>query len=432
MEKMIETASTNDKNALRELAKAYVEVANSEEMAERKQLWRDLHDLKPERPMILFEPFSLDGFLSDHQFKCKEPELFNVEKKLMFALKQYEQIGDDIVLEPYFRMAWSGEDLTVIGKNFGKIKIIEHGAKTDSLAFASNFPIKTPDDIKKLTPRTFKIDRKPVISMKNRLEDIFGDILPIKLENCDNFVSIIGDQHFTGNNFIGLTWDVFKLIGAENMMFWAYDHPEAVHELCKFLVDDKKRFYQFLLDEKLLSFNTDNQFGGPSSYGYVSKLPACETDKKVELKDLWVFADSQESEPFSPDMFKEFFLPYIAEIANSFGLSYYGCCEKIDDRFEYIEKEIHNIRTVSVSGWSNLSKMGELLDSKYVYSRKPVPAFVSGPEPYWDHVEKEAIQTKKATKNCNLEIIFRDIYSSNCTTSRAAELVKKWRRIIGI
>lgn len=76
--------------------------------------------------------------------------------------------------------------------------------------------------------------------------------------------------------------------------------------------------------------------------------------------------------------------------------------------------------------------MGELLGNRYVYSRKPVPEYVSGTEPDWDLVEKEAIQTKNATKNCNLEIIFRDVYSSNCSPSRAMEWVKRWKRIIGI
>src|SRR5437763_1812345 len=83
--------------------------------------------------------------------------------------------------------------------------------------YLSNFPIKTPDDIKKLTPRTFSIDRKVSLDYKKRLEDAFGDILPVKLGNFDNFDFDLGNQPFTGNNFIGVTWDLFKLIGAESM-----------------------------------------------------------------------------------------------------------------------------------------------------------------------------------------------------------------------
>lgn len=428
MEKINET----DKKTLRELAQKYREISEKEEMGKRKQLWRDLHDLKPKRPMILFEPFSLEAFLSDYQFKCIDPELKNVENRMVCLIRQYEQLDDDLVLEPYFRIGWWGKNISATAKEYGEIKIEEYGSKDPSLAYISNFPVKTPDDIKKLKPRNFIIDKKPSLNLKSKLEDIFGDILPVKLANFDNFDIKNGDQPFLGNNFIGITWDIFKLIGAQNMMLWAYDFPDAIHVLCRFLTDDRKSFYRFMIDEKLLDFNTDNQFAGPSSYGYVSGLPPVGSEKKVELKDLWGWPESQESQPFSPSMFNEFFLPYIAEIANMFGLTYYGCCETVTDRFEYIEKAIHNLRTVSVSGWSNFEKAGELLNKRYVYSRKPVPAYVSTETPNWDLVKKEARQTSIATKNGCLEVIFRDAYSKNVTIKRASEWISIWKKAMSI
>ncbi|MCL5072634.1 MAG: hypothetical protein M1308_17340 [Actinobacteria bacterium] len=424
--------SQNDVKVLRELAKRYMEIAQMDVMPERKRLWKDLHDLKPQRPMIIFEPFWLDGYLDDYKLRCEDNMLQNVEKRMMFAIRQFEEMDDDIVIEPYFRIAWWGPELVVTGKDFGEIKIEEHQAKVAGLAYLSNFPIKTPDDIKRLTPRTFKVDKKPTLEMKDKLENIFGDILPIKLGNFDNFDFDLGNQPFTGNNFIGVTWDLFKLIGTEKIMTWVYDHPDALHTLCRFLVDDKKRFYQFLKDEKLLDFNTDNQFAGPSCYGYVSDLPACDTDREVELKDCWTWPESQETECMSPKMFAESFLPYIAEIANMFGLSYYGCCERMDDRFPYVKQAIKNLRIVSVSHWNDFKKAGELLGKDYVYSRKPTPAYVSGETANWDLVEKEAIQTRDATKNGCLEIICRDVYSSKCTPARAKEWIKMWKNIVGI
>ncbi len=432
MQENNKTIGQNDRKYLRELAKRYMEIAQMDIMTERKKLWKVLHDLKPQRPMIIFEPFWLDGYLNDYKFKCEDWELQNVEKRIMFAVKQFEEMEDDIVVEPCFRIAWWGEGLVVTGKDFGEIKIEEHQAKEAGLAYLSNFPIKTPDDIKRLTPRSFRIDRKPTLKMKEKLESVFGDILPVKIGNFDNFDFDLGNQPFTGNNFIGVTWDLFKLIGTERIMTWVYDYPEALHELCRFLVDDKKRFYKFLVEEKLLDFNTDNQLAGPSCYGYVSDLPACGTDKDVELKDLWTWPESQETEAMSPKMFSEFFLPYIAEIANMFGLSYYGCCERMDDRFEYVRKAIKNLRIVSVSHWNDFQKAGELLGKDYVYSRKPTPAYVSGETANWDLVEKEAIQTRDATKNGCLEIICRDVYSSKCTPSRAKEWVKMWKKVVGI
>lgn len=427
-----ESANNNERAALRELAQKVADIANSDLMAERKKLWKALHDLKPQRPMILFEPFSIEGYLSDYEFQCNEPYLRNVETRLIFLIKQFEHLDDDVVFEPYFRLPWWGKGLTATGKEYGEVKIEEHKAQKESLAYVSNFPIKTPDDLKKLKPRIFEIDKKPVLDLKDKLDDIFGDILPVMPGNFDNFDIEPGNQPFTGNNFIGITWDVFKLIGAEKMMLWAFDHPEALHELCRFLVDDRKSFYKFMLEKQFLDFNTDNQFAGPSSYGYVSDLPACGTAKKVELKDLWTWPESQESEPFSPAMFNEFFLPYIAEIANMFGLSYYGCCERVTDRLEYIQKAIKNLRTVSISGWSDFDRAAELLGNRYVYSRKPVPAYISSETASWDLVEKEAAKTAKAAKNCCVEVIFRDAYSVYCTPERSAQWIKIWKRALGI
>ena len=210
-----EAVNNNERIALRELAQKVADIAKGDLMAERKKLWKALHDLKPQRPMILFEPFSIEGYLSDYEFQCSEPYLRNVETRLIFLIKQFEHLDDDVVFEPYFRLPWWGKGLTATGKEYGDVKIEEHQAQKESLAYVSNFPIKTPDDLKKLKPRIFEIDKKPVLDLKDRLDDIFGDILPVKLGNFDNFNVDPGNQPFTGNNFIGITWNVFKLIGAE-------------------------------------------------------------------------------------------------------------------------------------------------------------------------------------------------------------------------
>ncbi len=61
-----------------------------------------------------------------------------------------------------------------------------------------------------------------------------------------------------------------------------------------------------------------------------------------------------------------------------FGLSYYGCCEPVDDRIGKIRKAIPNLRTVSISGWNNFQKISEELAKDFI-PPKPNPAFISGP-----------------------------------------------------
>jgi len=316
-----------------------------------------------------------------------------------------------------------------LAKEFGDIVIEEVKASVMSMAHLKNFPIKTPDDIKKLRHRTLYLDRSPSENVKNILDDIFGDILPVRLENTDFWYPNLGNQPFIGCNFPGITWNLFNLIGADGIMLWPYDHPDALHELMRFITDDMKIYYNYLMDNDVLDYNADNQSVGGASYGYVSDLPSASVkhDRKCTFKDLWCWSESQESQPISPDMYDEFYLPYMAEIANMFGLTYLGCCDNTIGKFEKSVKQIHNIRKVSVSNWADPYLGAELLGRDYVYSRKPYPALVSGENVDWDLVKQAAQDSAKAAKDSIVEIIYRDIYSKNCTVDRAAEFVSVWR-----
>jgi hypothetical protein len=171
---------------------------------------------------------------------------------------------------------------------------------------------------------------------------------------------------------------------------------------------------------------------GPRSYGYVSDLPEAETPGPVTLKNLWGWAESQEAANISPSMYQEFVLPYLAELSRRFGLIYYGCCERVDDRLAMILDAIPNLRSVSVSGWSNFAKAAELLGRKYVYSRKPTPAHISGPSPHWDLLEKDMRDTYAVARDCNLEILFRDVYTIHGDRSRLRRWVDMTKSIFQI
>ena len=414
-----------DRARLREMAKRWMEIALGEDMQEKKTAWKSVHDLKPRRPVILFETFSVEGFMKEEELYCEDELLRNVERSMLHSIKQHNTIDDDLILEPWFRLAWK------VNKSDHGVKIVEHHAE-DSMGYISNFPIKNSEDISKLKPRTYSVDREVTLILKTKLEDIFGDIMPVLVGNYDNFFSDTGFNPFTGNNFIGITMDLFKLIGYENMMLWPIECPDDLHKILSYLRDDKIRFYHWLMSEELLTLNTDNQFAGPSSYGYVSDLPEQGSKEKVKFKDLWAWPDSQETTSISPEMFDEVYLPYIADVANMFGLTYYGCCEGVDDRFEYISKALPNLRTVSVSGWNDLKKIGEMLGNNYVYSRKPTPTFFSGKDPNWDSLRKDIKDTYNASKNGSLEIIVRDVYDIDGDMKRISKWVEMTKSIIGI
>lgn len=413
----------SDRGIIRELAAQWMEFASLPVMQERKRLWQAVHDLKAERPVILFETDWIDGYVEQAEILCEDPFLRSVEHNMRIRLRQAEELGDDQVLEPYYRIGWKMEF-----SDYGvPVEIRSSVRQQESIAYSFSFPIATPEDIDRLRPRSIGVNRDETLRRQEILEEVMGDILPVKVGNFDPFISEFdvgeyGDLGFTGNFFFGLTWQVYRFIGNQGLLYWVYDHPDAIHRLMAYMLEDRIALFDFFEQEGLLALNTDSQMAGPRSYGYVSDLPAPDSQDKVRLQHLWGWAESQEFETISPAMYEEFVLPYLAKLSERFGLVYYGCCERVDDRLEAILKAIPNLRSVSVSGWSDLKKTADMLGKDYVYSRKPTPAYISGPDPDWGKLEKDMKNTYAAARDCNVEILYRDVYTINGDRSR----LRKW------
>jgi hypothetical protein len=396
-------------------------------------LWKAVHDLRAERPVILIETDWIEGYVTDEEILCEDPFLRSVERSMRITLRKAEELGDDLVVEPHYRLGWQ-----MVLSDYGvPVEIRSAIGKEKSIAYSFSFPIATPDDVDRLRKRTFAVDREKSNRLKETLEDVMGDILPVKLGNFDPFkyefdVGEFGDLGFNGNFFFGLTWQLYRFIGNQGLLYWVYDAPDAIHRMMSYLLEDRLALFDFCEKEGLLALNSDSQMAGPRSYGYVSDLPEPDSEAPVTLKDLWGWAESQEFESISPEMYGEFVLPYLAKLSEKFGLVYYGCCEGLDDRLEMIIDAIPNLRSVSVSGWSNFAKVAEMLGDKYVFSRKPIPAHMSGPNPDWDKLEKDMRDTYAAARDCNLQILFRDVYTTCGDRSRLSRWVDMTKSIFQI
>jgi hypothetical protein len=408
----------NEKQSLRSLAARWMEHARRPVMKERIRQWKAVKDLKAEKPMILVETCMLPDYIGAKELCCEDPYLRSIERSLHEIVRHADEIGDDVVVEPFFRIPWALEI-----SDYG-VPIEAHHATTSTgsdLGYSFNFGVQSEADAKKLHLRARWVDRSETARQKDLLEGIFGDILPVRVGGYDHFDPVPGYRPWLGNLYGGLTMDLFKLIGNDRLLTWVYDKPDLLHAIMTILRDDRAAHFQFMEREGLLYQNTDTWMPCPGSYGFVSDLAPVD-GQPVRLKDCWCWTESQESAPISPTMFRDFYLPYLAEVTRPFGLTYYGCCEALHDRFECIQEAIPNLRAVSVSGWSNLFTMGEMLGKKYVYSRKPTPAYISGASPNWALVEKDVRDTLSAAKNCNLELCFRDIYTINGDRPR----LKRW------
>lgn len=413
---------------LRELANRWMEIASLSIMSERKKMWTSVKDLKAEQPMILVDTGEIIDFISEEELKCVDPFLKRVERYLLQNILQYEEIGDDIVLEPYFQIGW---ELNFSSFGVETEKQTAKDMEGREIGFKINHPIHSIEDIGQLTERSVSVDREKTCYYKSILEDIFGDILPVKLGNTMLFEPEHSFSPYLGVNFMFVTNEVFNLIGNENLFTWPIDYPDELKKLCEYLTDDKINLYRYIEKEGLVTHNTDNHWAGPGSYGYCSDLPNADFEKPAKLADCWCRTEAQESEGMSPKMFRDFYLPYISKGCELFGLVYYGCCERIDDRWEYIKDAIRNIRAVCVSPWNDHSKMTDYLAKDYVYSGKLNTVHLTQPTVDWGAIEKDLLRLQQPAKNCNFELLFREISVIYNDRKRLGDCVKLAKKICG-
>ena len=155
-----------------------------------------------------------------------------------------------------------------------------------------------------------------------------------------------------------------NLRGMENMMCDFYDFPDKVHEMMRLFTDGYLHKFDYLEKNGLLPNNASSMYIGSGGIGFTDQLHG--TPGQVKLLDMWGFNEAQETSEVSPEMVKEFLLPYQHEIAEKFGLNYYGCCEGLDRRWEYVKAAIPRLRRVSVSQWADSRKMSEYLQGDYI------------------------------------------------------------------
>ena len=392
-----------NRERLRSLAGRWMECAVRPVMAERKRIWAAVNDLKQIRPAILVETCLMTDYVTDEDLQCEGLYERQLEKFLLENIRHADEVGDDFVLEPHLRIPWAFS-----ASDFGVDIPVNHAvdAEGDSVATTYVHPIVTPADVERLKPRTFSVDRKTTNRRVGVLNELFGDILPVFAGGIDQVYGADGYSPWCGMHITEITLNLYMLAGMNNIYFWLYDEPELFHRLMRFLTDDFVAYNRFLESENLLAYNADNALTG-GRYGYITET---EPAGNAALKDLWLWCHAEETTTLSPEMFKEFILPYLSEAAALYGKTYFGCCENIDLRWELIRKGIPHLKGVSVSPFSDLACMGEYLGKDYVYSRKPHSAPIAYRTPDMDAARRDIADTLKAAKGCNTEIILRDVY----------------------
>jgi len=404
---MAEFITPNERIILRDLAKKQFEYSQLPQMQELTRLWYDHNDLKGKRPMFTIEPGTFEKEIP-REYKCISDTAREIEKTFIQTFTNYEYIGDDTIIPPLYPMG--------IGNWFKPFNIgveTEHALNSIGHQFKHKINDLEKDFtvIKKSTYGSYGIEQAEQYKML--LEDIFGDILPVKY---------VGDGLYCVP-----TQNIVHIMSMETMLFSMYDYPDLFHELMKRLTDDYVEYFKLLENKKLLL--PTNSYGRvmQGTYGFTNDLPA---EGDIGTKDVWGFLDSQETVGISPEMFNEFIFPYYKKISDMFGLLSYGCCEAVDPIYNLCLKKCKNLRKVSISPWCNEEYMGECLKNSHtIFHRKPSPNYLGVgtlfDETGWrGHIRK----TLKAASGCKVEITQRDVYTLNgdlLKLKRAAQIIRE-------
>jgi hypothetical protein len=399
------TVGPGEKTVLQDLARRVAALAARPVEQEKKTLWTLHNDLQSTRPMIFCDPENgWNEIIPQNEIQCEDPLLRVWEMALRKEIFWAEQMQDDRVIEPCFDVPYHYSD-SGYGITERLIRTEERGS------YVYDSPIKDYEsDFPRLRYPDITVDAERTRQVRNLAEEILGGILHVRVK---------GVWWWT----LGMTWDFIKLRGLENLMTDMLLHPEWVHRLMDFLCRAIHRKLDFLESHGLLFQNTGGCYVGSGGFGWTSQLPA-EGTGHVRTRDMWGFAESQETLGVSPAMYGEFVFPYQKSVLERFGLNCYGCCEPLEKRWEFV-RTIPRLRRVSVSPWADVEKMAEYLGERYICSLKPSPIPLAQPVLDEETIRRELRANLRRTRDCRVELIMKD----NHTLGNNPQNAVRWVRV---
>lgn len=401
---MKEFITEREKAYLRELAKKQLEYASLPEMKEKEELWYAHNVLQGKRPMVVMEEETFLGEIIP-PLKCSSKMGKWMEGKLLQTIAAYEVTGDDKVVPDYFTVY---EEIEVRPYNLD----LKRRYASDGIGYHIEPAFENVEDgLLMLEESVFTFHGDSTKDKADAAREVLDGILPVRIKNNINFWEF------------GLTQKVVNLMGMENMFCSMLSEPEEFHKLMDFVLQDLIRFLRWQEKNGLLFLNNGNDYMGSGSYCFNQELTG--NNRQVISTDIWGHLNSQESVGLSPEMFREFILPYYCRMAKEFGLIYYGCCEPVDVFWDDGISRIPNLRKVSISPWCNEAVMSErLAHSSIIYSRKPSPNYLAVEREFdKDAFRKYIKHTLETARGCKIEFIFRDIYRLHGNITKIKEAV---------
>jgi len=383
---------TQDRLIIRELAQRCAQIAALDIQKTNMQNWRALYARTPARPMFSIDQICWEEFDSEPELilRCADPLAREAERRLREILYRWQHFPCDMVVKPYFSLPKIISD-----SGIGVERVIRDETGHEN-AQSHLYEDTIPDEeaLERLHAPVIRYEKQASEQAKARLEEYFGDILPVRL---------------TGTLLWTALWD--RLVfwrGAETVLYDLIDRPEFLHALMKKLT----AFEMSAIDQ----YEQQNLLEAQGALchcleTWCDDLPAPGYDPAhTRAADCWVSGAAQIFSEVSPKMHDEFEIAYMKPIFERFGLVNYGCCEPLHHKIDIIRK-INNVRAISISPWADPDIAAEAMGRDYVMARKPNPAFLATDSFNEDIVRRDLRSYVDIARryNRNIEFILKDI-----------------------
>jgi hypothetical protein len=405
------SVSQKEKQILRELGSKYMSIATLPVQKEKIELWKSLNRSRMQRPMVCIDQLPWNELNVNNELTCLVGDPFwrGIEWDMRTKIYKWEHFPVDMVIEPFITIPKS-----INNSGYGlsaDVKRLELAEGTTAASQHFTRVLSDYDDIEKIKNMSITVDNEQSDIWMQQAGEIFDGIAPVMQSHGIGF-------------HLGV-WDYLtSLMNIDDAYYEIIDRPEFVHACMERITEAT---IAGIKQANELKIHDDIANMCHCSHIYTDELlPDCGQGKGSVSKNSWAFGLAQLFTSVSPKVTEEFELPYITRMAEYFGMIYYGCCDRLDDRLNIV-KRIPNLKKVSCSPWSNRKRFAEEIGTKLIMSNKPTPAFIANDYVDWDCIRTDLQYTVDLAKanNVNLELILKDISTVNCKPER----ITRWAEI---
>lgn len=403
--------SANDITVLRELGKTYMEIASLPVQKEKMELWKAFNSNRSTRPMVVIDQLPWNELNYDGSLTClvENPFFRSIESNLRKSIYKWRNFPVDMVVEPFITIPNVAKS-----SGFGfelKETTLATDMDNDIVSHSFENQLQTEEDVEKIKDIVITYDKQKSDFWLAEAKQVFEGIIPVIQRG--------------GVSIRLQLWDIIaELMGVEDIYFDLIDRPEFIHSIMEKMTNSALAGIKQINELNLVN---DLQNTCHCSYIYTdSLLPNFTSGKGSSTKNTWGFSMAQLFTSASPETTKEFEIAYMSKIAEHYGMFYYGCCERLDDRLDIIQT-IPNVKKISCSPWSNRDNFAEKLNKNIIMSNKPTPSYLAQSQVDFDIVKKDIQYTCEVARKNNIavELILKDI----STVKHDPKRLTKWAEV---